>query len=265
MNWSSFISQRLDEASAIANRHFGNVSSVTKEGDNNQVVTQADLEIGQSLIAAIKASFPEHNIIDEEAGVIDKGSDYTWVIDPIDGTSNFATGLPLYCSMIGLLQKDLPIAGGVVLPFFKQNFIAEKGLGAFCNSERIHVTKETNLLNALIAYGIDGHQEDPTYTRNECNMLAEIILGVRNIRISNSLYDGAQVANGRYGGFLNRTTKIWDNVASHIIIEEAGGIYTDFFGKQIDYSRPLTKAKQNFTVCAAAPELHKSLQKIINA
>lgn len=85
------------------------------------------------------------------------------------------------------------------------------------------------------------------------------------MRSSNSAYDSALVAKGKYGAVLNRTSKIWDNVAQQIIIEEAGGIYTDFFGKPINYSNPTKRANDNFTLCAAAPSLHEQIQSIIHS
>jgi myo-inositol-1(or 4)-monophosphatase len=264
MSYSDFISSTLQAASQIATEKFGNVTGTTKTGDNNQVLTEADLAIGQFTIAEIKKHYPDYNIIDEEAGVIDNGSTFTWVVDPIDGTSNFANGIPTYGIMIGLLERDLPIAGGVSLPFFHEIITAEKDKGTFLKGEKIHTSTETNLMKCLVAYGIDGHQEDPSLTHKETKTLGEIILSIRNLRSSNSTYDIVQVAKGSYGGMLNRTSKIWDNVAQQIIIEEAGGLYTDFFGKKIDYSDPLTKGKTNFTFCAASPELHRQLQEIIH-
>lgn len=264
MNYEGFITQSLQKASVVANNQFGKVAGVTKEGDNNQVLTQADLEIGQLIVNSIKEVFPSHNIIDEEAGVIDNKSEYTWVIDPIDGTSNFANGIPLYGTMIGLLKDTYPIAGGIGLPFFKEIYVAEKGKGAFLANKKLQVTSEKNLLNTLVAYHIDGHQEDPEYTKEEANVLADIVLDIRNLRIFETCYDSALLARGKIGGFLNKTSKIWDNVAPQIIIEEAGGMYTDFYGTSLDYSSPLAKAKDNFTVCAAPPALHKQLQKIVH-
>lgn len=263
MKYKKFIEEALEEASEIAKKSFGEVTGTTKEGDNNQVLTETDLLIGKALIGKIQKLYPEHNIIDEEAGVIDKKSEFTWVIDPIDGTSNFVSGIPLYGIMLGLLKDNEPIAGGLALPSFNEIYIAENGEGAYCNGEKISLTKETNLKNSLVAYGIDGHQEKPEFTREECRLLAEIILNIRNLRTSNSVFDVAMVAKGNYGAFLNRTSKIWDNVAQQIIIEEAGGIYTDFFGKKIDYSNALEKANSNFTFLAASPALHSRLLEII--
>ena len=264
MYYQIFLNQALQEASQIANDSFGKVNGTIKGTDHNQILTETDLAVGKLLISQVKSAYPDYNIIDEEAGVIDNGSEFTWVIDPIDGTSNFAAGIPTYGIMLGLLKDSTPIAGGIVLPAFNQLLIAEKGQGAYCNEEKIAVSSETKLLNSLLSYGIDGHQENPTLTEKEAKLLGEIILHIRNLRTSNSSFDTAMVALGKYGGFLNRTSKIWDNVAQQIIIEEAGGIYTDFWGKPIDYSNPLNKVDQNFTFCAAAPELHKQLQEIIH-
>lgn len=262
---TNFITHVLQEASIIALSRFGKVTGTTKEGDNNQVLTQTDLEIGQYIIAKIKEVYPDHNIIDEEAGVINNNSEYTWVIDPIDGTSNFASGVPLYGIMIGLLKEATPIAGGFVLPTFDEIYTAEKGKGAQCNGNKIRVTSEKILLSSLVAYQIDGHQEDPQITKDECDLLAEIVLNIRNVRNGGSCFDAAMVATGKYGAYLNRTSKIWDNVPEHILITEAGGIYTDFFGKPMDYSHPLTKVEDNFTFCAGSPTLHQQLQEIIHS
>lgn len=264
MNYQDFITSVLEEAALIANEKFGKVSGTIKGGDSNQVLTEADVAIGKFIVERIKKEYPDYNIIDEEAGVIDNSSEFTWVVDPIDGTSNFANGVPTYGIMMGLLKDNMPIAGGICLPYFKEIYTAEKGKGTYCNASKITVSDESNLLNALIAYGIDGHQENPVITGEEVKLLEKIILAIRNLRSSNSAFDAGMVAKGNYGGFLNRTSKIWDNVAQQIVIEEAGGVYTDFFGKPIDYTNPLTKVNNNFTFCAAAPALHKQLQEIIN-
>jgi myo-inositol-1(or 4)-monophosphatase len=262
--FTNFIFQTLKQASDVANRSFGKVSGVVKPEDNNQVLTETDVEIGSYIVSAITAKFPEHNVIDEEAGVINNGSVYTWVIDPIDGTSNFANGVPTYGVMMGLLHDGQPVAGGIALPFFSEVYIASKGQGTYCNGTRLYVSKEPSLLNSLVAYAIDGHQEDPGRTYKEATSLADIILGIRSLRSSNSAYDLALVANGKYGACLNQTSKIWDNVAPHIIIEEAGGVFTDFYGQPQDYTNPTEKVDLNFTWCTAPPALHAELQGIIH-
>lgn len=263
MNYQKFIVEILNHASKIANRSFGKVAGITKPEDNNQVLTKTDLEIGKLFVDRIKEEYPQHNIIDEETGIIDSGSDFTWVTDPIDGTSNFANGVPTYGIMIGLLKNEFPIVSGIYLPYFGDLLIAEKGKGSFSNGERIYVTSETDLSNSLVAYCIDAHRENPDLTRKESQLLGEIVLNIRNLRSSNSVFDAVMVAKGKYGAIMSRTSKIWDNVAQQLLIEEAGGIYTDFSGKSIDYSNPLIKTKDNFTFCAASPIFHKQLLKII--
>lgn len=264
VNYTDFINRVLSEASTIAVSSFGKVSNTTKPGDNNQVLTETDLAIGKFIVTQVTAKYPSHNVIDEEAGVIDKQSRYTWVIDPIDGTSNFANGVPTYGIMIGLLDDDVPVAGGIALPSFDQIAIAEKGKGAYLNDEKMSVSAEPELLKSLVAYAIDGHQEDPEITRQECELLGKIVLAVRNIRSSNSVFDAVMISKGSYGGYLNRTSKIWDNVAQQIIFEEAGGTYTDFFGQPMDYSRPLERANDNYTWCMAPRQLHEQLQAVIH-
>ena len=264
MSYSDFLIKSLTEVSKIALGSFGRVRGVSKGQDNNQVLTETDLAIGKLLISKIKKDYPNHNIIDEEAGVIDNNSDYTWVIDPIDGTSNFANGVPLFGIIVGLLHKDKPLAGGVSLPYFHEIYTAEKGKGAFLDSERLQVTKETKLLHTLVGYGIDGHQEKPQLTRDECSLLADIVLNIRNLRSSGCVFDGMMVAKGNLGGYIHRNTNIWDDVGMQIIIEEAGGVFTDFNGNQMDYSNHLKRSKETFPFCTAPPKLHKQLQEIIH-
>ena len=263
MNYKIFLADILKKASGIANRRFGKVSGTTKAYDKNQVLTETDIEIGNFIAENIKKFYPTHNIIDEELGVIDHGSEYTWVVDPIDGTSNFAAGVPTYGIMMGLLHNAMPIAGGIALPYFKNISIAEKGKGATSDGKRITVSKEKDLIQTLIAYHWERHREDFQETREESKIVAEVVLKARNIRSSSSAFDIVMVAKGGYGGAVNQTSKIWDNVAPHILIEEAGGKYTDFFGEPMDYTHPLKKAKINFTFCAASPRVHAQLQKII--
>jgi myo-inositol-1(or 4)-monophosphatase len=265
MGYLGFLERELKKAAEVAHGMFGKVGHTVKAGDNNQVLTEADLKVGKMLVAAVQRDFPEHNIIDEEAGVVDRGSRYTWVIDPIDGTSNFAAGVPTWEIMIGLLDGAAPVAGGLELPEFHEIYLAEKGKGATCNGVPIHVSAEPKLSNVLVRYSWDGHQDDPERTMVEMEDLARITDAVRNVRTSGGPLDDAYTACGRYGASLSRTEKIWDCVAPHILIEEAGGRCTAFDGSPMDYSNPLTRVGQNFDHCAASLVLHRQLQAIIHS
>lgn len=264
MSYSGFVADTLNSASEIANKNFGKVKGITKSGDNNQVLTQTDLEIGKFIISQIEKEFPDYNIIDEEAGVIDRGSNFTWVVDPIDGTSNFANGIPTFGIIIGLLDKNIPIAGGVALPQFDRVITAEKGKGAFEGEKRLRVTDESELKNVLVAYGIDS-STDKSKTIEEGRVIAEIVSRIRNLRTSNSVFDSIMVAQGSYGALLNRKSKIWDNVGQQVVVEEAGGIYTDYFGEKMDYSKSLEKSEKTFSFCFGAPQIHKQIQEIVNS
>lgn len=268
MNHLTFIQNALEHSSKIAKEHFGNISVEKKAGDNNQVLTEADISIGKHIVAEIQKEFPTHNVIDEEAGVIDRNSEFTWVVDPIDGTSNFAAGLPTYGIMIGLLKRDetgneVPIAGGIALPAFNEIYLGGRETPATKNNQPISVSSESELKNILLAYGIDGHQEDPERTKTEAETLGRVVLAIRNLRTTNSAYDMAHTCDGSYGLYLNQTTKIWDNVAMQAVIEAAGGVCTDFYGQPLDYRNPLTKMDTNYTICAGAPSLHSQIQAII--
>lgn len=262
-NYQTFINNILVEASNIATTHFGQVSSTVKADDPNQVLTEADLKIGKFLVDQVKQVYPSFNVIDEEAGVIDKNSNFTWVIDPIDGTSNFAQGLPHYGVMIGLLDQGEPIAGGVVLPAFSEIYVAEKGQGVWLNGKQITVVYDKKLVDSLISYGIDGHPNQKEKTHQEMRLLEGLVLSTRNIRSSNSAYDFMMVVAGKYGAYLNKSSKIWDNVAPQVMIEEMGGKYTDFSGERLSYDQPLTRASENFEYCAAISEqVHQEIMKI---
>jgi myo-inositol-1(or 4)-monophosphatase len=264
MTYLDFLDKTLNKAAKIAIDKFGRVTPITKPGDNNQVLTDADIAIGNYIINEIEREFPEHNIIDEEAGAIQKHSAFTWVIDPIEGTSNFANGSEDYGIMVGLLFDAKPIAGGIIVPERDALYLAEKGKGATKNDQSIRVTAGTNLLSKLVSYGIDAYQNDPKRTHQESKLVAEIVLSIRNLRNAGcEAIDSMRVAEGIYGGRVNLTSKIWDNVAPQIIVEEAGGLWTDITGKPIDYTEPLTRIDQNFTNCIGSPELHRHLIDII--
>lgn len=263
MDHLNFLEEQLQAAAKIALGYFGKISATVKPGDNNQVLTKADLAIGKHLVAAVQAAYPDHNIIDEEAGVIDNGSRYTWVIDPIEATANFAIGTFDWGIMIGLLEKETPIAGGIITPAYDRLYLARKSKGATCNGQPIHATKEDRLSKTLVSFSLGGHQDDPERTARECTALSGVLLASRNMRNTDcEAVDSMYVAEGRYGGRINLTSKIWDNVAPQIIAEEAGAIWTDAYGVPLDYSQPTKRIDRNFTFCVASSALHSQLTAI---
>jgi len=264
MDFLQFVKDNLNRASEIAMGNFGRVSSTVKGKDANAVLTETDLKIGKMIVENIKRNYPNHSIIDEEVGVVDNTSTFTWIIDPIDGTSNYAVGLPFFGTQIVLLEDNIPIVGGINLPYFKEIYLSEKGKGTSCNGKQVHVTEEKRLLSSLIFYGIDSHLEDVEFTNREIKVLGKIVNSIRNLRSTNSCYDGMMVAKGKVGGYLNQSMRIWDIAPLQIVVEEAGGVVTDFYGQKLDYKNHLKESNDNFTICAAPPILHSELQKIIH-
>ncbi len=263
MDYRQFITYVLHDASQIATQYFGKAKGWVKGGDHQTLLTEADLDIGKRIIAAVTKEYPTHNIIEEETGVIDKQSNYTWVIDSIDGTSNFAAGTPDYGVMIGLLENNIPVAGGFALPAFHEIYVAEKGKGATCNGETIHVTKENNLEKCLIAFGM--HAKNDEDAKKVGNIVGVLIRKVINLRASSSTFDMAMVAKGSYGAFVSSNGKIWDCVGPQVVIEEAGGIFTHFNGTPIDYTNALTTTAQKYDYFMANPAIHEKLTSIIRS
>ncbi len=264
MKFKDFVSSTLTATAEIARKNRGK-AAWTLKGNYNQVLTETDKKIGTFIVDQIKKIFPEHSLIDEETGIVDNRSNYIWVVDPIDGTSNFAFGLPTYGTLLGLLYKNVPIVGGLALPEFNEIYYAEKEKGAKCNGKSVHVTNEADLSRCLISYSIDANREKPEEVNNECHLAAKLINNIRSLRMSNSVFDTAMVIKGKYGAYIMQHSKIWDNVAQQVLIEEAGGLYTDFWGKPVDYSNPFLKINENFTFCGAPCEIHKKLQEIIKS
>ena len=199
------------------------------------------------------------------SGVVGQKAEFTWVIDPINGISNFVNGVPQFGIMIGVLYKNVPLAGGICLPYYSKILSAEKNEGAFCNGDLIHVTKESELSQTLTGFHIGGQQLNPGSMRAEVREIGELLLCMTTLRISSLSYDISLVAQGNYGGYVSKSGTILDTVAPHIIIEEAGGIYTDFYGENIRYLDVLGNISRNYTCCTASPSLHKQLQSVIHA
>ncbi|HSH55651.1 MAG TPA: inositol monophosphatase [Candidatus Limnocylindrales bacterium] len=263
MDYVKFLEYVLTESSKIAASQFGKVKGWAKDGDNQTVLTETDIEIGTFIVKSIEKEFPHDNILHEEAGGINKNSNMTWVADPIDGTSNFAAGVPMYGIMVGLLEGGTPIAGGFALPSFSEIYVAQKRRGATCNGKSIHVTDETDLSKLLVAYGI--HAKTPNHSKVQGEIVKSLIPRVLNIRSSASTFDMAMVAKGTYGAFISSRGRIWDCVAPHIVIEEAGGTFTHFDGRTIDYSDPLKNASRQFSYAMGNETALKELTSVVAA
>lgn len=256
MTYLTFLEYLLEDAGKMALTLRGRTSSRVKDSDVNQVVTQADIVIGSRIERRILEQFPRDSIIAEESGVVRGTSPVTWVIDPIDGTSNFSAGSPLFGVMVGVLEYGTPVAGGVALPALSETYVAEVGQGAFWNGSRFKRDSRADLSRQLFAYGIDIY---PSEIEFDCRVLGRIASLCGGIRMSNSVFDCMMVATGAYGGFMHRRNRIWDCVAPQVVIEEAGGIFSTVDGGLIDYMNPLEKVTHIFSILTSGCNFHTTI------
>lgn len=259
MAYLTFLESLLEDAGKLAMSFPRGMSSRVKNTDRNQVVTQADTVIGRQIARRIRASFPDDGVIDEESVSVPGTSPFTWVIDPIDGTSNFAAGSPLFGIMVGVLDEGRPVAGGVTLPAVAETYVAETGQGAYWNGSRLTLADDDDVSRQLIAYGMDIH---PSEISLDCRILADVAACCRGVRMSNCIFDCMMVARGAYGAFMHRRNALWDCVAPQVVIEEAGGMFSTMTGGVPDFSYPLARTTEVFSILACRPSFHEAITAI---
>ena len=243
--------------------NFGRTPKITVKESDGSIVTETDIQ-SERIILDILDKHPEQfNIISEECGFIRAGSEYTWIIDPIDGTSNFAAGLPWFGVIMALMKDKTPVQGGMYLPLEEQLYYAKKDGGAWKNDKPIRVSRATRLNDTLLAYSFD-HSNDPVKTAAEMKLLGRIAANVRNIRATNSLVDFCYVADGRLGAVINQTTKIWDIAGPSLIISEAGGSVCDIRKNDLDFEVSPDSISYNYSIVASGQSVHKELLNLID-
>jgi myo-inositol-1(or 4)-monophosphatase len=252
----------LKEAGKILMENFGNITGYSVKESQSSIVTKTDVDSEKRIMEIIRAAFPKHNLLGEETGFQNKNSEYTWVVDPIDGTSNFAAGIPWFGVIICILKDFIPVMAGCYLPVQNQLYFAEKGKGANVNEQPVSVSKETELKNVLLAYSLDFSYE-PGKTEKEAQVIQRLVHNVRNLRSTNCLIDLMYTADGKLGGCINQTTKIWDIAGPGLIIEEAGGKATDLFGIPFNFEITEKTYDRNFQIVASNGIIHKKILDLL--
>jgi len=211
----------------VLGEHFGKLRSIRKK-DVIDLVTEADLGSEAAIIDTIARTFPGHAILAEERGY-QAGSDSRWIIDPLDGTTNFVHNLPLFCVSIAFAQGDTVVAGFVLAPLLGELFVGIQGEGAQLNGTPITVSTTTNLTDSLLVTGFPyDHQTifEPLMARfSRCLAATQ---GVR--RLGSAALDLCYVACGRFEGFWEQHLKPWDTAAGFLVATEAGARTTVFSG-----------------------------------
>jgi myo-inositol-1(or 4)-monophosphatase len=229
----------------------------------SSVVTDADLASEKLILEILSETGFPCNTISEESGFTDRESIFTWVVDPLDGTSNFAAGLPWFGIIITLFREREPVLAGMYLPADKQLYLAGAGKGAWRNAQPIHSARSVHLEEQLISYSFD-YSAVPGKTSREMGQMEHLIGNIRNIRSTNSLVDFCYVADGRLGAAINQTTKIWDIAAAALIITETGGKVTDVEGHPINFDLSPQNFEKNYTIVAAGANMHHRLIDILS-
>ncbi len=230
----------LSGAGNILKKHFCKVSYALKSRAN--LLTKADLESQKLVLALINKNFPEDDFLAEENSSRLTGARKLWIVDPLDGTTNYAHGYPVSCVSIGLVQDGKPFMGGVYDPFREELFIAHRGKGATLNGKKISVSKTDKLKDSLLLTGFpyDRAERGAFY----CSYITEFIKICHDVRRSGSAaLDMCWIACGRADGYWEMHLNPWDVCAGRMIVEEAGGKVTDFSGKS--WGEPETWGKES--------------------
>ena len=211
--------------------HVGNVKNIeTKQGEARNLVSEIDRGSERRIIGMIKERYPTHAILAEESGGSEAAAEYKWIIDPLDGTTNFLHAVPIFSVTIAIEHRGEIIAGVVYDPNHEEMFTAEKGSGAFLNGERMKVSTAATLIETLLVTGF------PYDIANNPDRASERFVGflmeAQGIRrLGSAAMDLAYVAAGRFDGFWEVHLNPWDMAAGSLLVREAGGSVTDFAGK----------------------------------
>src|SRR5499433_696972 len=226
-NYLPAMSEIAREAGTLLMRHFRERVKIEYKGDAD-LVTIADRRSEALIRERIRAQWPSHDVMGEEQGLADTGSEYRWYVDPLDGTTNFAHGFPVFCVSMALEHKGERIAGVVYDPTRDELFAAGQGTGGRLNGEPIRVSKTAQLKESLVATGFPSHKRHKNPNIHFYHQLTLRSHGVR--RAGSAALDLCSVACGRYDGFWEFNLNPWDTAAGVLIVEEAGGRVTNFSG-----------------------------------
>ena len=221
-------------AGAVLKDRWGKLNNIREKGRQGDLVTEADKLAETEVLKVLDRHLPDHQILAEESGALgNANSKYLWAIDPLDGTTNYAHGLPLVATSVGLMVDGVPTVGAVYNPFSDELFRAATGLGATCNRIPIQVSQTEKLSKSLLITGFAYDRRETTDNNYaEFCHLTHLTQGVR--RLGCASMDLAGVACGRLDGYWERGIQPWDMAAGIVILREAGGKITAYDGSPLD-------------------------------
>ena len=246
------------KASKILIRDFGEIEKlqVSLKGPGD-FVTASDKKVEKILIEELQKARPNYSILSEEIGEINNDISFKWIIDPIDGTANFLHGIPHFAISIGLEHDKEIICGIIYDPIKDEMFVAEKGQGSYLNNQRMRVSARSKLQNCIIFTGGPKREsKDRDLSLKEYNNFSsKVLIPIR--KLGSASLDMAYVAAGRCDGFWQRNLNYWDIAAGIIIVKEAGGFVTDFYGKN-EYI-------QNKTILVSNSKIDKEMIEVLSS
>lgn len=214
----------ITEAGEIALAHFFAEKEIVQKGRGN-VVTNVDLLLEKHLVTRLRQEFPTFGFLTEESPAIAGDSNYTWIIDPLDGTRNYASGIPYFCISLALVQGEEVLLGLTYDPVRREHFWAEKGGGAFCNERRLAVARKPNLQASLIGFDMGYHDDR---ARESLETVLGFWPGIQSMRVMGSAaLSLAYVAAGRLDLYFHGHLYPWDVACGLLLVTEAGGKITD--------------------------------------
>jgi myo-inositol-1(or 4)-monophosphatase len=231
--------QIAKEAGEIIREGFGKNIAIEYKTNSSNLVTEIDKKSELTIINFIHKNFPSHTILAEESGKHFFGSEYLWVIDPLDGTTNFAHGLPIFSVSIGVQKNDEIIAGVVYDVMNDKVYFAEKGGGAYRDKTRLHVNFNDKIEESVLVTGFPYDIKDNP--NNAIEIFSAFLKNARAIRrLGSAAIDLCYVASGVFDAFWEVHLSPWDVCAGKLLVEEAGGIVTNFKNEKIDiYSKQI--------------------------
>ncbi len=242
------------QAGAILLDGYGNAHHIQQKGVID-LVTEFDKRSEEVIISSIQEEFPDHAILAEESGHHHTISEYQWVIDPLDGTTNFAHGIPIFSVSIGLLKNNFPVLGVVYDPLRNEMFSAEVGQGATLNNHPIRISSRTDLGQAVISTGFP--YDIRTNPQNNFAQFVQFQLRTQAVRhLGSAALDCAWTAMGRLDGYWEFGIKPWDIVAGALIVREAGGRVTTTGGDE--------NFLANETILVSNNLLHEHMLRVLN-
>ena len=219
---------------------------IKTKSSESDLVTKVDKQSEKMILAHIESKYPKSKIIAEESGVSGVDSEFTWVIDPLDGTNNFASGLPIFAISIGLYQNGSPVLGVVYAPYLKEMYYASKGQGAYLNGKKLEISAKNELKHCMVGTGFP---YDKAHAKlNNLDYFNNMLPQVRGIiRYGAAAYDLCLVASACLDAYWEMCLQEWDIAAGVLIVEEAGGKVIHF------------REDREFSIIAATPQIAESI------